>query len=150
MYAGYYFYKENKKSKVELQSLIEQLFTLQNIKTGSDAIPTLQNQPVTDDIAEENDFIQTSSTAKIKILVAVSGNKNIPIPVETIAYFYKTGNYTTLKTFQSETYLLNHSLDELMKLLEETFFSGPTANSLSTLKPANISLMKKMENWQST
>lgn len=134
VYAGYYFYKENKKSKVELQSLIEQLFTLQNIKTGSDALPTLQNQPATEDIAEENDFIQTSSTAKIKILVAVSGNKNIPIPVETIAYFYKTGNYTTLKTFQSETYLLNHSLDELMKLLEETFFFRANRQFIINLK----------------
>ncbi len=122
VFAGYYFYQESKKSNAELQSLKEQLFTLQNVKTGTDVIPTLPDQPVTETPEEENDFIETGITGKIKILVAVSGNKNMPIPVENIAYFYKDGNYTTLKTFQAETYLLNHSLEELMKLLEETLF----------------------------
>ncbi len=121
LYTGYYFYRESKKSKGELQSLKEQLFTLQNVKTGSGALPTLPDNPAAEP-SEETDFPETAAFNKIKILIAVSGNKNIPIPVETIAYFYKDGNYTTLKTFQSETYLLNHSLDELMKLLDEALF----------------------------
>jgi hypothetical protein len=134
VYAGYYFYSESKKSKDELQSLKEQLFTLQNVKTGSDVIPTLPDQPVLENTEEENNFFEPGFIAKIKILVAVSGNKNIPIPVETIAYFYKDGNYTTLKTFQSETYLLNHSLDELIKLLEETLFFRANRQFIINLK----------------
>lgn len=134
IYAGYYFYRENKKSNVELRTLKAQLFTLQNVKTGSDALPTLPAQPDSDKMQDDLDFAETASFNKIKILVAVSGNKNIPIPVETISYFYKDGNYTTLKTFQSETYLLNHSLDELMKLLEETLFFRANRQFIINLK----------------
>lgn len=134
VYVSYFFYRETKKSNRELLSLKEQLFTLQNVKTGSGVIPTLPEKNSIDIIEEEPDFTESSNAAKIKILVAVSGNKNIPIPVESIAYFYKDGNYTTLKTFQAETYLLNHSLDELMKLLEETFFFRANRQFIINLK----------------
>ncbi len=135
VYLGYFFYRESKKQKDELISLKEQLFTLQNIKTGSQIIPSLPAQPVVEANEEENDFMEAGTVAgKIKILVAVSGNKNIPIPVEAIAYFYKDGNYTTLKTFHSETYLLNHSLDELIKLLEETLFFRANRQFIINLK----------------
>ncbi|MBL0267742.1 MAG: LytTR family transcriptional regulator [Chitinophagaceae bacterium] len=121
VYVGYYFYRESKKQKEELISLKQQLFTLQNIRTGADVLPAAPNDPGFE--AEEAELIpQNQGQGKIRLLVAVSGNKNIPIPVENIACFYKTGNYTTLKTFQSDTYLLNHSLDELAKLLEESLF----------------------------
>ncbi|NJO25293.1 MAG: LytTR family transcriptional regulator, partial [Bacteroidia bacterium] len=109
------------KQKEELSSLKQQLFTLQNIQTGIAVLPATPQAPQAA-IAEDDEVAEMNSSAKIKILVAVSGNKNIPIPVEQIACFYKSGNYTTLKTFQSETYLLNHSLDELARLLEATIF----------------------------
>lgn len=67
-------------------------------------------------------------------MIAVSGNKNIPIPVENIAYFYKDGNYITLNTFQSETYLLNHTLDELMKFLEASMFFRANRQFIINLK----------------
>jgi hypothetical protein len=134
VYVGYFFFRESKKSNKELLSLKEKLFTLQNVKTGSDVIPTLPEKNSTDIKEEETDFTESSNTVKIKILVAVSGNKNIPIPVEALAYFYKDGNYTTLKTFQSETYLLNHSLDELMKLLDETLFFRANRQFIINLK----------------
>ena len=122
VYVGYYFYRESKKSREALATLQAQLFTLQNVNTGTEMIPLLPVPAGPETREEEVDFSATTGINKIKILVAVSGNKNIPIPVETIAYFYKEGNYTTLKTFQGETWLLNHSLDELMKLLEEALF----------------------------
>lgn len=134
VYAGYFYYRENKKQKEELLSLKEQLFTVQNVRTGADILPTLPANPVAEITDEEADYPGMGSSGKIKILVAVSGNKNIPIPVESIAYFYKDGNYTTLKTFQSETYLLNHSLDELVKLLEETLFFRVNRQFIINLK----------------
>lgn len=121
VYVGYYFYRENKRQKEELLSLKQQLFTLQNIRTGTDVLPAAPIEPESE-TEEAEPIPQNQGQGKIRILVAVSGNKNIPIPVENIACFYKTGNYTTLKTFQSDTYLLNHSLDELAKLLEEFLF----------------------------
>lgn len=121
VYAGYYFYRESKRHRDELVSLKEQLFTLQNVSTGADMLPTLADK--SGEMPEEEKEVGAGSEKeRIRILVAVSGNKNIPIPVENIAYFFKDGNYTTLKSFQSETYLLNHSLDELGKLLEKQLF----------------------------
>lgn len=121
VYVVHFYYRENVKQKEELLVLKQQLFTLQNIQTGAAVLPASATVPQTD-TTDDDEVTETNSSAKIKILVAVSGNKNIPIPVEQIACFYKSGNYTTLKTFQSQTYLLNHSLDELAKLLEETIF----------------------------
>lgn len=134
VYVGYFFYRETKKKNRELLSLKEQLFTLQNVKTGTGMIPTLPEKNSAAAKEDDTDFAEPGNTIKIKILVAVSGNKNIPIPVETIAYFYKDGNYTTLKTFQSETYLLNHSLDELTKLLEESLFFRANRQFILNLK----------------
>jgi LytTr DNA-binding domain len=134
VYVSYFFYRENKKSNRELRFLKEQLYTLQDVKTGFDVIPVLPEKDIVELKEEETDFPGSPDTTKIKILVAVSGNKNIPIPVETIAYFYKDGNYTTLKTFQSATYLLNHSLDELMKLLEEQLFFRANRQFIINLK----------------
>lgn len=134
VYVGYFFYRESKKSNGELLALKQQLYTLQNVKTGFDVIPTLPEASIVETKEEEANFTESGTINRIKILVAVSGSKNIPIPVETIAYFYKDGNYTSLKTFQSETYLLNHSLDELMKLLEETLFFRANRQFIINLK----------------
>lgn len=121
VYVGYYYYHENNKQKAELLSLKKQFFTLQNIRTGAEVLPVVPDARETN-TEEEEDIKEAEGQNKIRMLVAVSGNKNIPIPVESIACFYKEGNYTILKTFQASTYLLNHSLDELAKLLEEKLF----------------------------
>lgn len=133
VYVGYFFYRENKTQKEELLLLKEKLYTFQNIQTGAGVLPTLNEKPAPDS-TEEAEGLEAQGSGKIRILVAVSGNKNIPIPVESIACFYKAGNYTTLKTFQSETYLLNHSLDELAKLLEETMFFRANRQFIINLK----------------
>ncbi len=134
LYVGFYFYQKSKEQKVELESLKEKLFTLQNVKPGPDTlqISDIQKEPGTDD--EDEEYKEQSKSDKINILIAVSGNKNIPIPVETIAYFYKNGNYTTLKTFQSDTYLLNHSLEELSRVLEDNLFFRANRQFIINLK----------------
>lgn len=134
VYVGFFFFSESKKSGRELVTLKEQLFTLQNISTGFDAKGIQPEPDVKQSKEDETEFIENSSSTKIKILIAVSGNKNIPIPVENIAYFYKDGNYITLNTFQSETYLLNHTLDELMKFLEASMFFRANRQFIINLK----------------
>lgn len=139
LYVGLFFHKESKNQKKELVSLQEKLFILQNITTGTKMLPTTQNG-----FNEENNnkdeevTLENAQSEKIKILIAVSGNKNIPLPVEKIAYFFKNGDYTTLKTFQSETFLLNHSLDELAKLLEEDIFFRANRQFIINLKACNF------------
>lgn len=122
VYVGFYFYRVSTTQKAELRVLHEKLFTLQNVATGTDILPAA---PAAND--EEEGEIDTKDKEdtrheKINILIAVSGNKNIPLPVDKIAYFYKKGNYASLVTFKSESYLLNHSLDELMDVLDNRRF----------------------------
>lgn len=122
VYVTLYIYRINKKQKEELLSLNKQLFTLQNVITGTEIPPS--DSYMGDEETSENDSnsIEDPDSEKINILIAVSGNKNIPLPIEKIAYFYKKGNYTRLVTFKSESYLLNHSLDELMNVLDTRRF----------------------------
>ncbi len=125
IYVGLYFYRVNKTQKAELQSLNKKLFTLHNIITGAEILPSAT--AVTADEPVENGETESMNEngrglEKINILIAVSGNKNIPLPVERIAYFYKNGNYTSLVTFKSESYMLNHSLDELVNVLDNKRF----------------------------
>lgn len=121
VYLSYYYYRETKNQKTELQELKAQMFTLKNLNTGTEVLPLAPAAAATSTVDEE-EWKEPASEQKLKMLVAVSGNKNIPIPVEHIAYFFKSGNYLTLKTFQRDSYLLNHSLDELARLLDETIF----------------------------
>jgi len=118
-YTGMYFFYEAKKSKALVISLTEKLYTLENIQNVSNNVLTAHSSKLNTTYDEAR---SESEEKVIKTLVAVSGNKNIPIPVEEIAYFFKEGNYTTLKTFGSETYLLNHTLDELTNLLGKDLF----------------------------
>ncbi len=123
LYAGYYFYREQKKAKHALHDLQQQLFTLRNASSGQQIIPTLEERPALEvEPGDESSKTTSANPTRIKVLVAVSGNKNIPIPVQELAYIYKQGNFTHLKTFSGETYLLNHSLDELMSLLDDQVF----------------------------
>lgn len=117
VYAGYYFYYDSRKSHAELSILREQLFTLQHVKESA-----VKEEPVQTEEDDEMEDKTVSVSPKARVLVAVSGNKNIPIPVENIAYFFKKGNYTNLTNFQGDEYLLNHSLDELGKHLPSALF----------------------------
>lgn len=121
LYVGFYFYAEQKKAKQDLQLLRKELFTLQHADSGLQMIPTLEEKPEEKE-AGENFTDQMPQHSKIRVLIAVSGNKNIPIPVQDIAYIRKNGNFNQLTTFSSQSYLLNHSLEELMTLLDEQFF----------------------------
>ncbi len=119
VYAGYYFYYDSRKSRAEINVLREQLFTLQHVKEAP-GIPVETN--INGSAAEDDPEPGPYRENKLRILIAVSGNKNIPIPVDSIAYFQKKGNYTSLTTFQSDQYLLNHSLDELAMHLSAAIF----------------------------
>jgi hypothetical protein len=134
LYAGYYFYRESRHSYRQLESLKQQLFTFQHVQTGINMVPESQQHNKETGLDDDDEPGLTSPGPSIRILVAVSGNKNIPIPVETIAYIHKKGTYTTLTTFQSETYLLNHPLDELIKLLDPALFFRANRQFIINLK----------------
>lgn len=130
-FAAFSFFKENKVQQTALHKLKEQVYTLQqnNISVSNDS-----QQPTTTKADEEEQATTSSPAKKIKTLVAVSGNKNIPITIEQIAYVMKEGNFTKLFTFQSETYLLNHALDELMKLLDDALFFRANRQCIINIK----------------
>ncbi|MCU0447327.1 MAG: LytTR family transcriptional regulator [Microscillaceae bacterium] len=98
-YVTYFFYNELRYKNLIINDLQE--------KTVSEFLP-------------ENHITPKSDT---KTLIVNSGQKNIPIATEQIAYFFKEDDYLYLCTFQQEKFLLNATLDELaQKLNEEVFF----------------------------
>ncbi|RKR80711.1 LytTr DNA-binding domain-containing protein [Mucilaginibacter gracilis] len=54
--------------------------------------------------------------------VVQKGAKNIPLPVETISYFYHDGQYNFLRTKEREDFMVNQPLDEVQKVLPDSLF----------------------------
>ncbi|MFN7117825.1 MAG: LytR/AlgR family response regulator transcription factor [Saprospiraceae bacterium] len=63
------------------------------------------------------------ATAKWETLIVNKGRKNIPLPLEQIAYLYLEHGYVYVKTFANEAFLLSYPLDTLERNLPtNTFF----------------------------
>lgn len=58
---------------------------------------------------------------KKKFLIK-TGHKFQSVPVEDIAYFYSESSTTYLRTLSGESLIIDHSLDELQKLLNPDFY----------------------------
>jgi two-component system response regulator LytT len=50
------------------------------------------------------------------------GQKLVPVETSSIAYFYTEDKISFIKTFQDQRYMVDHSLDELEKLLDPKSF----------------------------
>ena len=61
------------------------------------------------------------STFKQRFLIK-HGQKLIPVETGSIAYFYTEDKVSFLKTFQDQRYMVDHSLDELEKMLDPRSF----------------------------
>jgi hypothetical protein len=59
---------------------------------------------------------------KPAVILVNKGARNLPMPVEEVAYAYKNGDYTFLKLFDGDHFLVSYSLDDLEAMLEETNF----------------------------
>ncbi|HUH34155.1 MAG TPA: LytTR family DNA-binding domain-containing protein [Daejeonella sp.] len=114
-YSAHSFFQDNRKHHNDLLSLKQQLYTLQNL-SGE----VTETTGLLEDNGRRGSPVGT--TGKMRTFIAVSGNKNIPIPVDEICCFCKDGSYTELKTFASKTYLLNHTLEDLIKNLDSLQF----------------------------
>ena len=65
---------------------------------------------------------ETPAAPVIQSLIAVKGAKNIPVPVETIAYCYVRDENYYLKTFDEQQFMIPHTLDELETMLPAAIF----------------------------
>lgn len=131
VHVSFSFISKHTHQKEEISGLKNRIYTLENISTTESItsqmhanIDVQQSASYNENAAELiSPLINNNQSKKFaRILIAASGNKNIPIPLESIAYFYKSGNLITLKTFQQETFLLNHTLEDLSKTLDERIF----------------------------
>lgn len=118
-YAAWFFSEENKLQEAEMSQLQQQVFTLQQKGLQVASVFSNGQNAMLKNTSEDE---EVSGLQKLKTLVAVSGNKNVPIPTLQIAYIIKEGNFTKLITFQSNFYLLTHTLDELMNFLDDALF----------------------------
>lgn len=128
-YAVWFFYQDNLKQSNVLVKLEQQLYTLQNVIRPADSLDN--------GIDRGDEPFMPAQENKIRTFIAVSGNKNIPIHVNDICYFYKQGNYTQLKMFEGKEYMLNHTLDELMRLLYEQDFFRVNRQFIVNFKACN-------------
>lgn len=68
-------------------------------------------------------LVEAPVTAPKPALILVNkGTQNLPLPVEEIAYAYRNGDYTYLKRFDGEHFLVAYSLDDLEAMLDEANF----------------------------
>ncbi len=127
-FAAFSFFRENKIQQNKLHQLQEQVYTLQ--QNGISVTARYEDHTGAMQADEAPLSNAKTSVQKLKTLVAVSGNKNIPITVAQIAYVLKEGNFTKLITFQNESYLLSHTLDELTKVLDDALFFRANRQSI--------------------
>lgn len=139
-FTGLYFYRLSKERHSDIKFLEQELFTLKEI-VGQSAEELLPGKPGADNLITEEKVgskTELNSKTKLKSVIAVMGNKNIPIPVEDIAYLYKEGNYIQLKTFRENTYLLNHTLEELMQLFDDQLYFRANRQFIVSLKACHF------------
>ncbi|WP_298735674.1 LytTR family DNA-binding domain-containing protein [uncultured Chitinophaga sp.] len=70
-------------------------------------------------------FVEAPSPApapKPAVILVNRGARNLPLPVEQVAYAYKNGDYTYLQSFGGDHFLVSYSLDDLEAMLDESHF----------------------------
>ena len=60
-------------------------------------------------------------TSRSRFLIR-QGSKYIPIEIKEVAYFYAEGRYTYLKTWEGKNWIVDHTLEELEKMVDPQFF----------------------------
>lgn len=75
------------------------------------------------EVTSVDSSVQQQAPADGSTFLVNRGAKNIPVPVDTIAYFFREGNFNLLRTFALQDYPITTSLDEVEELMgEHNFF----------------------------
>lgn len=105
-YVGYYFYNRYQEIRRQLELTQKEFIATAVVPHAQLAIPS-----------------EKAADPRAQVIIVTKGIKNVPVPVEEIAYCYIHEQYNYLKTFREETFLVNQTLDELMAVLPpETFY----------------------------
>ena len=65
--------------------------------------------------------LKQPATSRSRFLIR-QGSKYIPIEIKDVAYFYAEGRYTYLKTWEGKNWIVDHTLEELEKMVDPHFF----------------------------
>jgi LytTr DNA-binding domain len=96
-YLAYYFYQRFRQTDAALQTLQHQRVEPQAVAST----PVVSNTPV---------------------IIATKGSRQVPVPVEEIAYCFLQDDIYYLKTFDEQQLMSNETLDELATLLPASQF----------------------------
>ena len=96
-YLAYYFYQRFRQAEVALQTLQDQLVAPQAMASTPVASNTL-------------------------VIIATKGSRQVPVPVEEIAYCFLQDDIYYLKTYDDQQLMSNETLDELANLLPASQF----------------------------
>lgn len=95
-----------------------------DIRKALDKLRALQGK----DMSQENEIrrlikdLKQKESYKSHFLIPVKGDKLLPLPVDTILFFYIHEGNVKAVTVENKTYILPHNLDELTESLDPTFF----------------------------
>jgi len=62
-----------------------------------------------------------TSGSRYRFLIR-QGSKYIPIEIKDVAYFYAEGRYAYLKTWEGKSFIVDHTLEELERMVDPQFY----------------------------
>jgi DNA-binding LytR/AlgR family response regulator len=108
-YLAYYFYQRFRQAESALQTLQHQLVAPQAV-------------------------VNTPAAGNTPVIIATKGSRQVPVPVEEIAYCFLQDDIYYLKTFDEQQLMSNETLDELANLLPASQFFRINRQTLANAK----------------
>ena len=68
-------------------------------------------------IANTTVTVKNENPKDKEVFVVQKGAKNIPLPIETVSYFYKDGDYNFVRTAEREDFVITQALDDVQQRL---------------------------------
>ncbi len=82
----------------------------------------------------ENKATGMSGHKQVQVFTVQKGAKNIPLPIDTVSYFYHDGQYNFLRTFDREDFLVSQPLDEVQQHLNDKQFFRANRQMIVNIK----------------
>lgn len=109
----------------------------EDLKIAVEKFKTLKQQYTPNSILELSEMLNPKKQ-KDRFLVKI-GDKYTYVKTEQIAYFYSEDKTTFIKTFDNHSYITDHSLNDVEKLLDSSMFFRVTRNMICSLNAINSS-----------
>ncbi|MDX2071371.1 MAG: LytTR family DNA-binding domain-containing protein [Haliscomenobacter sp.] len=101
----------------------------QRFRHADAALQLIQNQPAVPQV-----LASPPAASNTQVIIAARGSRQVPVPVEEIAYCFLQDDIYYLKTFDEQQLMSNETLDELANLLPTSQFFRINRQILASAK----------------